>query len=735
MDHSRKNYSDCFSLLAIAFVIIAFLLIRDPGTTAALRWLAVVFCISFFLRPYLADRADTFDKRFGLRFGLGLFLCFYLSWMISAVFGVDYSDIVCHAVFIILAIGGYVIRRFYKKSPYVTRDELSGYLAGSAIFAVIFLAFFWIIGFNPSVDPGTENYMDFGFMQTIYRQKAAIPKDIWFAGETLNYYYLGQSASVYMCIISHTTPEYGYNLMLATFIGMVFLMVAEIVYSVAVTLLAKDDKKRVPALIGSMAGGGIAAFAANPHWLIYGIVLAAVDKIKGVGDERPYWFPDGTVYIRSELGDPDNGKNEFPAYSVILGDLHAHVINVIFVLPLVCLLFDCCFSDDEKEEKIPQLLKIVLIGMLLGYYKGSNYWDFAIYYVITGAVIVFTDQKRRISLAESFGWILAKALIITVVSLVMIIPFSLHFVKMESGIELADVHSPLSKLLVLWGLPVAAAAILIYILYEKRGRNDFPPLARSGLLAFILCTIGLVITPEFIYVKDIYGDANARFNTMFKLTYQAFVLFAIIIGVMLAIALSRALSGRDSSRIYAALSAATLVLILLSVAYMPHAVSDWFGNVCDPSIRKGISGLDDLRSDGTYGFEMQAYDILSADPKRVLNIVEVAGDSYTHESALSAYSGACTPAGWFVHEWMWHNDAGPIKDRADRVSYFYRCGDEEYCRDFLKLYDIDYILVGPAEVCKYPVNRNGFIHLGEACISTIWQDVELSLIKVDRNRL
>src|SRR5690606_21343772 len=45
-----------------------------------------------------------------------------------------------------------------------------------------------------------------------------------------------------------------------------------------------------------------------------------------------------------------------------------------------------------------------------------------------------------------------------------------------------------------------------------------------------LCAIGLVILPEIIYVKDIYSGDYKRANTMFKLTYQAFIMFGICFG-------------------------------------------------------------------------------------------------------------------------------------------------------------------------------------------------------------
>lgn len=45
-----------------------------------------------------------------------------------------------------------------------------------------------------------------------------------------------------------------------------------------------------------------------------------------------------------------------------------------------------------------------------------------------------------------------------------------------------------------------------------------------------LCAIGLILIPEIVYVRDIYENGNARANTMFKLTYQAYILFGMTMG-------------------------------------------------------------------------------------------------------------------------------------------------------------------------------------------------------------
>jgi len=736
MDRSRKSFSGYSSLAVIAAVLILLLIIKDTGTTAAVCWLAVVFSVSFFMRPYMpVTKLKYFDSGFGLTFGVGLFICFYFAWTVSAVGVCDFSDGIVFASFVLFAVLGFVIKRFAKKETYITADEFKRFLNGFAIFALIYLAFYWMIGFNPTVDPGTENYMDFGFMTMFYRQKSAIPEDIWFAGSKLNYYYLGQAVAVYMCRLSGTTPEYGYNLMLATLAGMTFIMSTEIASAVAGAIFGRSPDRDRLILAGGFMGGTLAAFGASMHWAIYGVIAPLLQKLIGTAPSGGYWFADPTVYISKVNGDPDNGKTEFPAYSFMLGDLHAHVVDLIFVLPLVGMLFDLGLSDDETKKKPVSIYRLILISMLLSFYKGANYWDFAIYYVITGALIVFTELKSHKFTLTAWLRIAISAAVVTFVSYVVILPFTHNFVKMESGIELCTLHTPLIKFLVLWGVPIAITLKFVYSMYFRDDIISVDPVGRCALLALALCTIGLTLVPEVIFVKDIYGGDNKRFNTMFKLTFEASLMFALIIGMAFSYILCRI---KEKSHPKVRLATVFLWLAaftVLSASYTGYSVYRWMGNVFDTSLRKGISSFSTLRDDGVYGFEMEAYDVLMQDDKRNLHIIEMAGNSYSHSDALSVYSGACTPVGWFVHEWMWHNNADPVRDRSDVVSYFYTSGSEEYCKAVLKQFDIDYILVGPAEVCRYPVNWSGFTDLGKECIATIWQDARLALIKVDKSKL
>ncbi len=733
-----KKRSDYTAVIIIAVVVICFLIMNDSGNIAAIRHLAAIFLISFCMRPFIRFRTLEFpDGGFGITFGIGLFLCFYPAWLISSVHLCPYSDPVIFISFFVLAVLGFAFKKHILKETYITAEECLQNVKGFAAFAVIFLAFFWMIGFNPLIDPGTENYMDYGFIRTIYRQKAAIPYDMWFSGNKLNYYYLGQSICVYLIRFGLNTPEYGYNMMLATFTGMVFLMVYELVYGITNALIPDIEKDNKCASFGGMAGAVLAAFGANPHWLLFGIVYPLIGK-KYKADGQGYWFSDPTTYINSEFGDPDNGKNEFPAYSVILGDLHAHVINLMFVLPLLALLFDHClpveYDEDENEKR--GLYSLILISMLLGYFKGSNYWDFAIWTVITGAVVIFCQISRKGIGLRSFCTITVKAVIVIVVSLLVPLPFTLNFKKMVTGFAFCDVHSPVGKFLILWLIPIAITiGLVVYLYLSIRCDTRIDSVCRAGLFGLSSCAVGLVLVPEVIYIKDIYTEGYHRFNTMFKLTYQAYVLFAIITGILFAVLIYELSEGNRGRILKCSAVIGLTSYVFLSAAYTGYAVHQWLGNVFNADDRIGISAIAGLRDDTDYGFELEAMDYLDQDDKRVLNIIEAAGDNYTHQSALSVYSGACTPIGWFTHEWMWHDDYETASLKAEQVEAFYVTGDRDYCRAILKAYDIDYIFVGPTEVSKYYVDTSGFRDLGEICISTDWKGVRLMLIKVDRSRL
>ena len=187
----------------------------------------------------------------------------------------------------------------------------------------------------------------------------------------------------------------------------------------------------------------------------------------------------------------------------------------------------------KRQLLIPHIL---LVSGMLGMFQWTNYWDFVIYFVVTGGTVLFTNWIRFRGRARRILAVTAlQAVEVLGISFLVILPFTLQFDSMVQGVALAQNHSMIHQLLVLWGLPVFLTILfIIFVLWEKLHllkRKTPYTLLRSiktpDLFAVImgLCAIGLVAIPELVYVRDIYENGNARANTMFKLTYQAYILF------------------------------------------------------------------------------------------------------------------------------------------------------------------------------------------------------------------
>ena len=103
----------------------------------------------------------------------------------------------------------------------------------------------------------------------------------------------------------------------------------------------------------------------------------------------------------------------------------------------------------EKQLLIPHIL---LAAVMIGMFRFTNLWDFIIYFVVTGGVVLFTnivqfDGKVKRILAVTA----VQAVEIIVISYVVSLPFTLQFDSMFKGVGIAQNHSMIHQLLILWG--------------------------------------------------------------------------------------------------------------------------------------------------------------------------------------------------------------------------------------------------------------------------------------------
>ena len=316
----------------------------------------------------------------------------------------------------------------------------------------------------------------------------------------------------------------------------------------------------------------------------------------------------------------------------------------------------------------------------------------------------------------------------------MILPFTLQFDTMVDGIGIAKYHSYFYQLLVLWGLPaVFTITFVISILWEKLRGMEHKSLYRlmkairtADLFAIImgLCAIGLVVIPEFVYVRDIYENGNARANTMFKLTYQAYIMFALTMGygIYRLLAVSR-------QKVFKIISGICLFFLIWTVGYFGKSVDSLFGKVFNPSGYQGLYALGYLDTD--FSKDVSAIQWLKENIKGAPVVLEVNGDSYSGYERVSAATGLPTILGWYVHEWLWRNDTDDLNRKQADIMSIYTSQDETQVRALLTEYGVSYIFVGSKEREKYEDSLNNALlqSLGE--IVFMDEDSGTYIVKVD----
>ncbi len=674
------------------------------------------------------DRGWMFSKVLAIA-GAG-----FVTWFLVAVSPAPFTMPVCIGVTVFLAFCCCLIYRFSPKdsSEYFPTEGAWLIFWEELLFFAVFLMWTYLAGFHPAAF-GTEKFMDYGFMEAMMRSTELPAEDLWYAGSHINYYYGGQYFAVFLTKLSGSHVEQTYNLMRTFVAGFAFVLPFSLVYQlVRDRLKAEEARGRVRtegfcSAVSGLAGllGGFAvSITGNMHYVYYGLIKPWIQKLQGLEVTESYWFPDATRYIGYNPDVPDKTIHEFPCYSFVLGDLHAHVVNIMFVLLLIGILYSWTqvmrVEGDRKEEAgrgdfwKRQLLSphLLTAAWLLGMFQWTNFWDFVIYYVVTGGTALFTNivsMKGRVK--QIVAATAAQAAEIMLTAYVVILPFTLKFKTMVEGVALAEYHSLPHQLLILWGLPVFLvilflAALLTGTLRGMKKKNMYHLLAAidpPDLFAVVtgLCAIGLVLIPEIVYVRDIYENGNARANTMFKLTYQAYILFGITMGYVIVRML--VLCGQ---KLVKGLSAAGLALLLMTGGYFVKCADSWFGGYQDPSQYQGLDATAYIETD--FPEDAAAIRWLKANIEGSPVVLEANGDSYsaTGFQRVSAMTGLPTILGWYVHEWLWRNDVEDLNRRSADVETIYTSQDEETVKSLLSQYQVSYIFVGAREREKYEDRLN-----------------------------
>lgn len=219
--------------------------------------------------------------------------------------------------------------------------------AVAATYGVFVAGFLVMVAFR-AADPGLtptsgEQFLHFGIVNAIERADSLPPEDMWFAGETLKYYYGTQLQVASLSILTGTPLRYGFNLGIAVFYGLLFV----VAYGVGGAIVYRRGHSY-------RLGGLFAAFfvaLAGPTTTVVRLATPYLpDAVAGPVERAAFGFVasrfnDGDLTRTvTELSNPyDWGWwytryvvpgtiQEVPLYSFVKADLHGHALANGYVL-------------------------------------------------------------------------------------------------------------------------------------------------------------------------------------------------------------------------------------------------------------------------------------------------------------------------------------------------------------------------------------------------------------------
>jgi len=306
----------------------------------ALLWFVVVIEILGLSAYGILHRWLPVSGSYALAKVLGVLGFAYLSWLLASLGQVQFGRDALAGTMFLLVVAGFLAWRRWPKAP--VRPEWG---PTELLFWGAFLFFLVVRAFNPEVFWG-EKPMDFAFLNALTRTTKLPPPEPWFAGSSLHYSYFGHYVVAAVGKLCHIHPGLTFNLGIAFFGG----LTAVGAFALGCAL---SDRWRV---------GVLAAFVAT----LLGNLAGPREFIARRAMNFDYFWATSRV-IKDTI-------NEYPFWSFLFADLHAHVLVMPFSLTFLTLSV-WWVRRGSAHAYIRSWALLLLLGLTLGAIMVTNTWS------------------------------------------------------------------------------------------------------------------------------------------------------------------------------------------------------------------------------------------------------------------------------------------------------------------------------------------------------------------------
>lgn len=784
---------------------------RSPALAAVVWWAAVValgwltFPIAFVALPALPGRGYPLARI------LGLLIVSWFGWLTAStglLFNTRNTYWLGVALLALLSVAC-----LWRAAPAIVafvRRNGRYILIVEGIGVLLYLLAIGIRLGNPDVWDviwGGEKPMDLTYFTAVLKSTTFPPYDPWYAGGMLNYYYYGFVYVGALTKLLGVAPAIAYNLA----IPLLFSFTGLAAFGVAHDLTAWSRRSAAPPTGGPrltarapLLAGGIALLltvivgnlaqiavilrawrlAGDPALaeripLFGGLAQALDGAVKLIGPPRAPIYPGDWFWSASRAIRVPDGMvepiTEFPFFTFLYGDLHAHMIALPLTLLALGWVIALGLRPLEQPLSRPAALLSWGIGALaIGALFPTNSWDFPTY-VVLGALGVTLYQLRRhgrVTVAM-LTQVVAQTVLLGGLAYLLFWPFHAHFAAGYSAIALwKEARTGLGSYLGVYGLfllitlvhlarefrawfsqlsvdalaqlasfgPLLAVAAggLVLLLGVLSWWSQFPilplvapivlvagllalssrlPVPRRIVLALIASAYALTLFVDLFVIEGTVG----RMNTVFKFYMQVWVLLSVVGGVAVA-AVAEMLPLWGPTR-RAAWRGGFALLLAGALLYPPLATGAKWEIRMSPSAPRTLDGMAFMPytsyQEGGQVVELAAdYAALRWMQQHIDGspvVAEATSDNYYRSigSRVAMYTGLPTIIGWSGHQRQQRNALpnNGVDERINAVRQLYAGTDVYRALEIIDRYNVSYIYVGALERLYY--DAAGIAKFGE----------------------
>lgn len=461
--------------------------LTENSAVALLVWIGLLILLQIVGRPIAALVFSRFaDEGWSFARLLALLLAGYVVWIGASLHLFAFRAIWCWVAILLVASSWLLARRDKDYNQPRRRYRRTAAFASEGVFWAVFVVFLLFRLVNPdSWHPlwGGEKPMEFAHLNAILRSAHFPPFDPWFADGYINYYYYGLYLVAFCIKLTGIPSEIAFNLAQPTLLA----LLASAGFGLAATLGRRLVSRPTIALVGGFAGT---------------ILLVAIGNLEAfvrVIRTFPDSYQPGFALTWEASRVIPFTINEFPFFTGLYADLHAHVV----ALPITILVASLCYAvasqprlaivalsggRSRRTARVTLGIRLALLTLSLGALFPTNAWDVPVYAALTAvAVFMATSVWRGLAFRLSLTLLLTAA--VGGISYLLYLPFHSHYVALFGSLERVRTTTGFWVFLDHFGGLLAIAACGLVLLLIGSARN----LPLPGGLTF-LPLVGIIVT-------------------------------------------------------------------------------------------------------------------------------------------------------------------------------------------------------------------------------------------------